>query len=328
MAAPPTPALGLDWRELLETFVGIHGSWVALADELERKMRLANTSPPEPATIEKGLRRLATRGNQPGGQYGRWVLSHLGVPARAHEQLRWLGQYHSRFSDLPTSLRLQHLEQWDRPPTSESRWIVWVHLGLASAHLRREEAERCTQRLAAAQGCAQTAGPMAKMELDLLRARVVMDDDSRVEAEACLDRVDALLDDGAPGHLPYRARLNAQRAFLLTRPPQGDAPRLDDATSLFESIPADSQLPFVDYRRTAGLAYCAWRSGDAPTGQRLAKLAAEHAADGGFIRFRVMALSLLAKMLDGDEAVSVRAKAQRLAASIEDFHLVNVAAPR
>lgn len=225
MASAPPPSIGLGWGQLVGALVDLHGGWVAVADELERRMRLSDADPPERSTIEKGLRRLASRGHQSGGQYGRWVLTHLGVPADAQDQLRWLGQYHSRFSDMPTSLRLQQLEQWDRPPTSESRWIIWVHLGLASAHLRREETESSTQRLAAARGCAGVAGPMANMELELLTARVAMDDDARDEAETGFGRVDAILNDSDKLHLPYRARLNAQRAFLLTRPPSGSPPR-------------------------------------------------------------------------------------------------------
>ena len=57
----------------------------------------------------------------------------------------------------------------------------------------------------------------------------------------------------------------------------------------------------------------------------LARQALEHAGDGGYVRFRVMALNMLARMLGGDEAQALRARAGRLAAAIEDEHLGEVA---
>ena len=52
------------------------------------------------------------------------------------------------------------------------------------------------------------------------------------------------------------------------------------------------------------------------------------AGDGGYIRFRIMAINMLARMVGGDEAKDLRARSARLAASIEDEHLAEVACIR
>jgi hypothetical protein len=323
MAIEPPVVFG--WGELVEHFVSVHGSLVAVADELGRRMRLAGEDAPELGTAVKGLQRLASRSNEAGGQYGRWMLRHFGVPGPIEVQLRSFAQYHSRFCDLPTSVRRDHLRLWERPPTSESRLLAWVHVGLASIHHRRQELDPCRDRLAAARRAAIAAGPAAQMEALLLAARIATDEGRFDEGPTLLDEAEALIDERDADHLCYRARLNGQRAFWLThaRTPSLDAHAR--ARDLFLAIPADSGIPFVDYRRTAGLAYCAWKLGDPAEGVRLARLAAEHAGDGGFIRFRVMAFNMLARMLGGDEAIALRQRAERLARSIEDFHLEEVA---
>ncbi|MCA9610413.1 MAG: hypothetical protein KC619_32680 [Myxococcales bacterium] len=139
------PPIGFTWEELVAHHLEAHGTWTALADELIRRMRLAGQDAPELLSAQKGLRRLAARGQASGGQYGRWVIRHLGVPTDVEARLRWLAQYHSRFADLPTSIRRDHLRLWDRPPISESRAIAWVHVGLASVHHRRREVEACRE---------------------------------------------------------------------------------------------------------------------------------------------------------------------------------------
>lgn len=319
------PPVGLGWGELVEHFVEVHGSLAALADELARRMRLVGEEAPELGTAIKGLQRLAARGNAAGGQYGRWMLRHFGVPTPVEQQLRSFAQYHSRFSDLPTSVRRDHLRLWDRPPMSESRLVAWVHVGLASIHHRRRELDASRERLAAAMRTGAAAGACAQMEALLLAARIATDDERYDEGARRLDEAEALLDPGDADHPCYVARLVGQRAFSLTRVQTPTPEAYARARDLFRSIPDDSGIPFVDYRRTAGLAYCTWRLGDIDEGVRLARLAAEHAGDGGFVRFRVMAFNMLARMLGGAEAEALRARAARLARSIEDFHLEEVA---
>ena len=321
MSASPPP--GFDWAQLVEHWVAELGGWLPLADELIRRLGLVGVETPELDATHKGLRRLAKRGQSSGGQYGGWLMRHFGVPEDAQARLRWLAQYHSRFSDMPTSVRRDQLLLWDRPPTSESNAITWVHVGLASVHHRRNELDDARHRLEAAERTAAAAPPLARAETLLLRARVASDEDDYDRAQACFDEAAPLIGDDDDG-LCYRTRLNGQRAFVLTRVRDDDA-RFEAARALFEALPADTGIPFVDYRRTAGIAYATWRLGDTDRAVTLARQALEHAGDGGYVRFRVMALNMLARMLGGDEAQALRARAGRLAAAIEDEHLGEVA---
>ena len=321
-----TPA-AFAWADLVDHVVRTEGGWAKTADELARRLRLAGVDAPDLGTIEKGLRRLHSRSGDSGGQYGRWLIRHFGVPSEIENQLRWMAQYHSRFGDLPTSLRLQHLRLFDRPPVSESSLIVWIHVGMASAHHRRQQTELCQQRLTAAQSKTSSAEPLARLEVGLLAARIASDGGDIDGARQRLADLEPLLNDDDLEHMPYRARLNGQQAFQLTRSSPDDN-HLESARQLFLNIASDTGIPFVDYRRTAGLAFCAWRLGNISEGRRLAQLAGEHAGDGGLIRFRVMALNLLSKMSSSAEAVQLRARAKRLADSIEDFHLAAVATRR
>ena len=232
--APDTPP-GLTWEAYVDHFVAQVGGWTALADELIRRAPPDAEVPSDLLSVEKGLRRLARRDHRPGGQYGRWMLRFFGVPPSVEDWTRWLAQYHSRFADLPTSLRLEQLRLWDRP---------------------------------------------------------------------------------------HRARLIGQRAYHLTKPAPGEQKDLEGALELFRQIGEDPSRPFVCFRRTAGLAYCGWKLGDAEEGARLARLAAEHAGDGGFVRFRIMALNLLGRMVPPDEAEQIHARAERLARQLEDEDLV------
>jgi hypothetical protein len=65
-----------------------------------------------------------------------------------------------------------------------------------------------------------------------------------------------------------------------------------------------------------------WKLGDAEEGARLARLAAEHAGDGGFVRFQIMALNLLSRMVPPDEAEQINLRAERLARQLEDEDLL------
>jgi hypothetical protein len=312
--------VGLTWTTYVERLVDDAGGWIALAEELARRAAGLAEVPDDLQSIEKGLRRLARRAHQPGGQYGRWLLRLFGVPEDLERWARWLAQYHSRFADLPTSLRLEQLRLWDRPPFSESRLAAWVHVGLAAVHLRRRDVELGRQRLALARDTAARAGAAAIAEVALLDAYVAMNDGDRAGSAGWLDRAAASLADVADpvDAACLRARLIGQRAYALT---SAASPDVAGARALFEAL-APSPLPFVAFRRDNGLAYCAWQLGDRAAGVALARRAADHAGDGGFVRFRILALNLLARMLDEPEASEVRARSARLAASIEDEDLL------
>jgi MalT-like TPR region len=317
--------MGLTWEAYVDHFVGEIGSWTALADELIRRASGSADPPVDLQSVEKGLRRLAQREHRAGGQYGRWMLRFFGVPTAVEDWARWLAQYHSRFADLPTSLRLEQLRLWDRPPVSESRIAPWIHVGLASVFHRMADLESCRRRLRLASGGAERAGAAATIEIKLLMARIATDESCRDEADQLFDQAEALLADNSitrDDKLCYRARLLGQRAYHLTKPPPGMDEDLRGALALFQQIEEDPALPFVSFRRCAGLAYCTWKLGDPEGGMRLARLAADHAGDGGFVRFRIMALNLLSGMLPRDEAREINARATRLAKQLEDEDLV------
>ena len=306
----------------MEPLVSLHGGWAALADELVRRSREGDVF-----TVEKGLRRLSRRGHQDGGRYGRLVLRHFGAPPAIESWARWLGQFHGRFTDLPSSLRIEQLRVWDRPPISEGRVGAWIDVGLASAHHRRGELDECTRRMARARTLAERHESDAVIETALFEARLEADDDRYDDARRTLDRVERAIDAHAAAITPadrlcYRARLLGQRAFMHTRPRRGEALDLHQARALFLAIEEIPGVPFAAFRRAAGLAYCTWKLGDPVEGARLAELAAEHAGDGGFIRFRVMALSLLSRMVAPERAREIVARTERMARALEDDELV------
>jgi hypothetical protein len=323
---PDTAPVGLTWRMYVERLAERAGGWTALAEELVRVVGERAELPEDLLSIEKGLRRLARRGNQPGGQYGRWLLRHLGVPEDIERWARWLSQYHRRFADLPLTLRLEQLRLWDRPPFAESRLAAWTHVGLASVHLRRREDAVARLRLERARECAARAGAAAVAEVALLDAYVATNDGDRAAADAHLDTAERAIagdDLESDDRACLRARLLGQRAYHLTSPVPGATADVVGAQRLFEAITGGLDLPFVAFRRDNGLAYCAWKQGDRARGLALARTAAEHAGDGGFVRFRVLALNLIARMTeDADEARTVRDRAARLARSIEDEELL------
>jgi hypothetical protein len=123
---------GFSWGEYVAQLVDEHGSLAALALRLAE---LAST-PEDSASVERALRRLRQRGNLGGGDYGRRLLRAFGLPRPIEARVRWMGVYHSRFTDLPRSLCQDQLRVWDRPPVSESRARVWLELGQASVALR------------------------------------------------------------------------------------------------------------------------------------------------------------------------------------------------
>jgi hypothetical protein len=320
-----TPPVGYDWEAYVASLVEAHGGWAALSDELLRRGARTSDFPSDPQVVEKGLRRLAKRGSKSGGQYGRWLIRFFGIPSSLAKWAQWMGQLHSRFSDLPSSLRLEQLSLWDRPPVSESRTAAWVHVGMASVLLRMRQDEDVQRRLVLAERGAEQAGTVCRMEVALLRAKLLTDAGRRPEAEALFDAVAGWLqtdDVSADDHRAYHARLVGQRAYHLTREAPGYPEDVRGALRLFESIADEPFLPFVAFRKCNGLAYCHWKLGDAQVGQHWARLAEQHAGDGGFVRFRIMALNLLARMLGDAEAAPVRARAERLAQLVEDEDLL------
>lgn len=263
---------GCTWERYVETLTSEHGGLTALTQLLIRRAGRHTQLPDDPGSIERALRRLRARGNEPGGQYGRWLLKHFGVPASLEQSAKWMGQYHSRFADLPRSLRESQLWLWDRPPIAESGAAGWIQLGLASIALERGDLALATQRHARAAGLTGAG----EVESELLAAR--------------LESLLAALPRGEERDC-YFARWIDQRAYATAHAAK---PRYAEARSLYLSIPETSTAAFACFRRHHGLAYCEWKLGRTPRAVAHAERAVEHAGDAGLLRFRAQALTLLA----------------------------------
>ncbi|MCF2531798.1 hypothetical protein [Yinghuangia soli] len=311
--------MGCTWQRYLDHVTNEHGGWTALTHTLMRRAGPWAGLPLDPGTIERGLRRLRSRGNASGGQYGRWLLEYFGVPQPLEETARWMGQYHGRFADLPLSLREAQLWLWDRPPITESPAACWIHLGLASVAMRRRDPRAAGLRLAQAADTARV-DPAAHVESTLLEARLESDAGRAGHADQALARARsqiARLPQGGERDC-YHARWADQRAFLLIH--GGPQPRLSAAARLYRSIDVRSPAAFARFRRDHGLAYCHWRLGDRDRASRHARAAAEHAGDAGLLRFRVMALQLLARV-EPCEAERLHSRADRIISELEHADL-------
>ncbi|WP_086821638.1 hypothetical protein [Allokutzneria sp. NRRL B-24872] len=293
--------LGCTWQRYLEHLVEEHGGWTALTRLLVQRAGPDAGLPVDPGTIERGLRRLRTRGNAPGGQYGDWLLHHFGVPRPLEDTARWMGQYHGRFADMPLSLCEAQLLLWDRPPISESPSACWIGVGLAGVALRRNDLAGARSRLDRAR---DTADPAAQVEAALLDARLRTSD---VESALALahKHIEALpLGDERDC---YQARWADQRAYR--------AEDLASAVRLYESINASSSAAFALFRREHGLAYCWWKLGSDERALGHARAAVDHAGDAGLLRFRVMGLRLLAR-IDPGQAEALEARSARIIAEL------------
>jgi hypothetical protein len=299
-----------------------HGGWAALAEELVRRAGDVGL-PKDLGSIQRGLRRLSERGQLEGGQYGRWMLRYFGVPPRTEEWLRWLGQYHSRFTDLPVPLCEQQLALWDRPPVADSAAGVWIDLGVVSVSMRKGDRTTVRARLARAAAKVPRAGVAALLEHRMVAARVASDEGDADAVQRWLDSALEHLD--APeltrgDALAYRARWLDAVAYTLLHPREG-APRIEEGLARYEAIPAGTGIPFVELRRALGRAYCMHRLGRRDRATELALEAADHAADGGFVRLRAMALDLAGRTALEPQSSMLRERARRLAIALEDEDL-------
>lgn len=317
MADSEVSPLGCTWERYLAQLTREHGGWTALTHLLIRRAGRAVALPSDPGSIERALRRLRDRGNAPGGQYGRWLLRYFGVPRPLDDTARWMGQYHGRFADLPLALREAQLRLWDRPPIAESAAACWIHLGLASVALRRRDVDEARARLARGR---RASGAAAELEAALLDARLAMDAGEADRAGEVLAHVHhqlAQLPAGAERDC-YHARWADQRAYHVIH--AGPDARLAQAVRLYRSIDPRSAAPFARFRRDHGLAYCQWRLGDHRRALGHARAAVEHAGDAGLLRFRAMALHLLAHLAPR-EARELRRRAAAIATELEHADL-------
>jgi hypothetical protein len=307
------------WDDVLAALVAAHGTLTAVAWKL---VELAGGD--DVASVERALRRLRGRGQRDGGTWGQRVLRVFGVPRAIEDRVRWMGQYHSSFNDLPVALCRDQIRLWDRPPIADSRARVWLDLARASCALRerafddaRAAIERAEVTLAAlgaeydaARIEAALAGAYLASRLGIPSAPGAGMHDPALERatallrDATLDAVDrACLTARLVDHLAYRANHAGDHAAAL---------------ALYETLDPADVHPFASYRRDAGLAYGHFARGRLEQALALARRACTHAGDGGYTRLRAMGLLLVARIAD-DPAAADRAAA--IAARLGDEEL-------
>lgn len=309
---PPT---GFSWGDYVGWLVERQGSLAAAAERLAALGAFAD----DVGSIERGLRRLRGRGQLGGGRWGARALTAFGLPDAIDERARWMGAYHSRFVDLPLPLCQDLLRLWDRPPLSDSLSSVWLALGHATCALRGNEREGAMAHLRRARASFGRAPAAARIELLLTEAFVA----SRVER----DRVAPLLDEAEPlfalempayDRACLRARWVDQRAYELNHRREGRPPDHAAAEALYASISTEGAPAFALCRRASGLAFAHWKRGAIEAGAALAREACRHAGDGGHLRLRAMALTMLGRIVGGAEGDEARARAIAIAASLDD----------
>ena len=315
-----TGQAGYSWAELIANLVEAHGTLAAVAAHLAESRAFAE----DVESAERGLRRLRSRSGD-GGVWGARVLRCFGLPSAVTDRLRWMGQYHRRFTDLPASLCIELLRPWDRPPINQSNariWLVLAHLNLV---LRRRDDP--TALLVVARQLARQASPVAQAEWGLLQAFV----DSRYDrhaADALLKTTEHVISQvtGPHDRACLFSRWIDQVAYPLNR--QTDRPPDHKAAlALYSRIPEDGP-PFARCRRENGLGWTTLKLGDRIAARHHAQASVEAAGDAGSLRMRAMALNLLAKTSDGPAAQNARSRAAQIAAHLEDEALASRIRPR
>lgn len=310
MRSSPDPE-ALDWGAYVAWLVERHGTLAAVAEAIAAERGHVE----EQGSIERALRRLRGREGRDGGAWGVRVLRRFGMPDDVTSRVRWMGQYHTRFTDLPRALCLELLRPWDRPPVSESPARAWVQLGLAGVALRGREHERAREHLRQAERAAEG---LSRLEWLLAQSFATSGDEPEAaralveEAEGLLATLPMSADDRAC----YRARCVDHHGW------HANVVRKDHAAAraLYEALPPDGP-PFARVRRDNGLGWSLLRLGDCEGAHACAVRAVEAAGDGGSLRLRVMALGLLAATLEGAEAEAARGRARAIAEQLDDEEL-------
>jgi hypothetical protein len=316
--AQDSHASAFDWGAYVDQLIAERGSLAGAAQYLAERRAFTE----DVASVERGLRRLRERGNKDGGVWGQRALRGFGLPAAVGDRIRWMGQYHTRFTDLPASLCDELLRPWDRPPVSESPARIWLLLGHASLALRRrQDVHALLEQAALLSGHAELA---ARTELALLETYAWGRSDPPA-SRAALERAQQLLeaDDGAMSQHDRAclfARWIDQVAYPLNKPGSGPASH-DAAARLYERIPADGPL-FARCRRENGLGWTYLQLGERDRARMHALASVRAAGDSGSLRLRAMALNLLANASEADEATEARARAREIARQLEDEALL------
>lgn len=302
------PGQPFDWGDYVAWLVERNGSLAAVAEALAAQRSHAEAQ----GSIERALRRLRTRGAKDGGVWGHRALRAFGLPDDVDSRVRWMGQYHTRFSDLPRELCLELLRPWDRPPISESPLRAWVQLGLAGVALRGRERDPAREHLRQAERAADGLSRLEWLLAQIFvagRSGVDQSPPLLAEAEQLTEHLPMSDDDRAC----YRARCVDHHGWVH------NVIRRDHraARDLYAALPTEGP-PFARVRRDNGLGWSLLKLGDPEGARACARRAIEAAGDGGSLRLRVMALGLLAATLDGDEADAVRQRATAIAERLDD----------
>lgn len=307
---------GFSWADHVAWLVDKYGSLAAVAE----KLCALRGYKEDVATIERALRRLRSRGQLDGGSWGARTLAAFGLPGAVDARARWMGAYHSRFTDLPLPVCRDLVRLWDRPPISDAPASrIWLALAHTTCALRGNESDAAATHLRRAHASFAKAPAEARSELLLVEAFMA----SRVEVRkvpALLAQVEELLEEKMPANdrACLFARWVDQCAYEKNRVAPGKTPDHAGAEALYRRIDERSAPPFALCRRANGLAYALWKQGHSDEAAAFARRAAEHAGDGGHLRLRAMALNMLARIVTGAESELARQRAAAIAASLDD----------
>ncbi|MFT3773149.1 MAG: hypothetical protein QM820_47820 [Minicystis sp.] len=313
---PGQAPAAFSWAEYVAWLVDSHGSLAAVAERLAAHRAYADDA----ASIERALRRLRGRGQLAGGTWGARALAAFGLPGAVDARARWMGAYHSRFTDLPLALCQDLVRLWDRPPVSDApAAATWLALAHASCALRAGDPPAAAPHLRRARAALGHAPPEARAELLLVEAFVASRADI-ARVPPLLAEVEPLLALDMPpeDRACLHARWIDQRAYELNKQRPGRAPDPAAAEALYRTIPTAGAPPFALCRRANGLAYARWKQGHRDEAAALAREAGRHAGDGGHLRLRAMALGMLARILGGEEGAAAHRRALAIAASLDD----------
>jgi hypothetical protein len=312
---PGQPGAALAWSAYVDGLVAEHGTLAAVA---ERVAALRGYTE-DVESVGRALRRLRARGTRPGGAWGDRLLATFGLPRDVADRLRFMGQYHSRFVDLPLPLGTDLVQLWDRPPTSDSAaGRTWLSLARATLALRGNRDDDAARHFATAEA---TTGDDALARAELLLGQATIASRAAPTREpAALDRVDELLADLRGGDADcLRARCAGQRGHARYQ-----AGAIDRGLAVHEALPdGDGVHAFARSRRANGIAYGRHRLGDRDGAIVAARRAATFAGDAGHVRLRAMALLMVARVGDDSaEADDARRRARAIAAALGDARLL------
>lgn len=304
------PDSGFVWADYVDWIAASAGSLSAAADRICAQRGYKD----DVASAERALRRLRRRGSLDGGTWGVRALAVFGLPDAIARRVRWLAQYHGRFTDLPMPVCEDLLRAWDRPPTTDARegraWLAIAHAAIA---MRRDALAEAIAHLERGRADIAAAAASARLEALLIRAFVA--------SRQAVSSVPALLAPAAEllaqvsdadDRACLAARLADHHAYELNR--AGDHAA---AEALYRQLPAAGPA-FARVRRFAGLAYARWKLGDRSEAEAHARAAVLEAGDGGHARLRIMALNLLARILGSPAGDAYRARAVAMLAQLDD----------